>query len=88
MIVDTLVFDKAQITSKANGNRPTWGCCHTISAGNAGQAVVIIEPICFRPEQTIKIDVGGTSFTLESREYKAPQCVVIWNDITEDNRNT
>ena len=35
------------------------------------------EPICFRPEQTIKIDRGGTSFTLESREYKAPQCVVV-----------
>ena len=41
------------------------------------------EPICFRPEQTIKIDRGGTSFTLESREYKAPQCVVI---MAFDNR--
>ena len=43
MIVDTLVFDKAQVTSKVNGNKPIWGGrCHTISAGNAAQAVVII----------------------------------------------
>lgn len=25
LVLETLVFDKAQITSKANGNRPTWG---------------------------------------------------------------
>lgn len=25
MIVDTLVFDESQITSKQNGNHPTWG---------------------------------------------------------------
>lgn len=25
MIVETLVFDESQITSKQNGNRPTWG---------------------------------------------------------------
>ena len=25
MIVDTLVFDAAQVTSKINGNKPTWG---------------------------------------------------------------
>ena len=25
MIVETLVFDAAQVTSKANGNNPTWG---------------------------------------------------------------
>lgn len=44
LVIDTLVFDKAQITSKANGNRPEWGgCCHTISAGNAEQATVIIK---------------------------------------------
>lgn len=25
MVVETLCFDAAQITSKANGNRPEWG---------------------------------------------------------------
>lgn len=25
MIVDTLVFDRAQVTSKLNGNNPKWG---------------------------------------------------------------
>ena len=25
LVIDTLVFDKAQITSKQNGNRPEWG---------------------------------------------------------------
>ena len=44
LVVETLVFDAAQVTSKINGNRPTWGGhCHTISAGNASQAVVIIK---------------------------------------------
>lgn len=43
LVVETLVFDKAQITSRQNGNRPMWGGrCHTISAGNAEQAVVIM----------------------------------------------
>lgn len=42
MIVDTLVFDEGQITSKQNGNHPTWGGqCHSLS-GNAGRTVVII----------------------------------------------
>ena len=25
LIVETLVFDEAQVTSKLNGNRPVWG---------------------------------------------------------------
>ena len=25
LVVETLVFDAAQVTSKINGNRPTWG---------------------------------------------------------------
>ena len=46
LVVETLVFDKNQITSKQNGNRPTWGgCCHTLSAGNASAAWVIIKEI-------------------------------------------
>ena len=45
MIVDTLVFDEGQITSKQNGNHPTWGGqCHSLS-GNAGRAVVIIREL-------------------------------------------
>ena len=31
MIVDTLVFDASQITSRQNGNHPTWGGCATLS---------------------------------------------------------
>lgn len=42
IVVETLVFDATQVTSKANGNNPTWGDCHTISAGNANRATVII----------------------------------------------
>ena len=33
MIVDTLVFDEGQITSKQNGNHPTWGGNATQSPG-------------------------------------------------------
>lgn len=44
LIVDTLVFDSIQITSKLNANHPTWGgCCHTLSQGNANGAVIIIK---------------------------------------------
>lgn len=54
LIVETLVFDEAQVTSKLNGNRPVWGgSCHTLSAGNAGQAVVII-----REKQNVVSDNG------------------------------
>lgn len=42
LVIDTLVFDESQITSRQNGNRPTWGgCCHTLHR-NANRAVVII----------------------------------------------
>ena len=42
MIVDTLVFDKAQITSKLNYSVPTWGGqCHPLTSA-AGEAIVII----------------------------------------------
>ena len=42
MIVDALVFDKAQITSKLNYSHPTWGGqCHPLTSA-AGQAIVII----------------------------------------------
>lgn len=51
-----------------------------------GSEVLVVEPICFRPEQTIKIDGGGVAFTLESREYKSPQCVVIRHELPNDNR--
>ena len=33
MIVDTLVFDEGQITSKQNGNHPTWGGAATLCPG-------------------------------------------------------
>ena len=43
MIVDTLVFDKAQITSKLNYSVPTWGGqCHPLTSA-AGEAIVIIK---------------------------------------------
>ena len=43
MIVDTLVFDNAQITSKLNYSHPTWGGqCHPLTSA-AGQAIVVIK---------------------------------------------
>lgn len=43
LIVETLVFDLAQVTSKLNYSRPTWGGqCHPLTSA-AGQAVVIIK---------------------------------------------
>ena len=43
LIVDTLVFDKAQITSKFNYSAPTWGGqCHPLTSA-AGEAIVIIK---------------------------------------------
>lgn len=42
LVVQTLVFDEAQITSPLNRNVPRWGgCCHTLS-NEAGRTVVII----------------------------------------------
>jgi DNA (cytosine-5)-methyltransferase 1 len=42
---DTLVFDNAQITSKANGNNPQWNDpCHTLCSWSAKDATVIIKP--------------------------------------------
>ena len=42
MIVDTRVFDKAQITSKLNYSVPTWGGqCHPLTSA-AGESIVII----------------------------------------------
>lgn len=61
--------------------------CLPASMGLGGGYVpMIVEPICFRPEQTIKVDGGGVAFTLESREFKAPQCVVIKNELSESDR--
>ena len=43
MIVETLVFDGAQVTSKINRQRSEWGgCCYTLAGGNAAQALLII----------------------------------------------
>lgn len=42
MIVDTLVFDESQITSKFNYSHPTWGGqCHPLTR-EAGRAIIII----------------------------------------------
>lgn len=43
IVVDTLVFDNAQITSKLNYSHPTWGGrCHPLTSA-AGQAIVVIK---------------------------------------------
>lgn len=43
MILDTLVFDEAQVTSPINGNNPSWGAsCHTLSK-ECGRIDVIIK---------------------------------------------
>ena len=33
--------------------------------------MLIVEPICFRPEQTVKIDDGGVAKTLNNRATDA-----------------
>ena len=35
------------------------------------------EPIAFTTEMTPKVDGGGRAFSLRSRDYKDPQCVVV-----------
>lgn len=42
MIIDTLIFDKAQITCKWNYSVPKWGASHPLTSA-CGQAVVIIK---------------------------------------------
>lgn len=43
MIVDTMVFDRAQITSKLNYSVPKWGgACHPLTS-MCGEAIVIIK---------------------------------------------
>lgn len=41
MVVDTLIFDEAQITSPANRSTVTWGACGTLSK-DAGRMTVVI----------------------------------------------
>lgn len=36
---------------------------------------MIIEPISFRDDITIKVDGGGIAFTLGARDFKGVQCV-------------
>ena len=53
---------------------------------NADGNCAVIEPITFRDDITIKIDVNGVGYTLSDRDYKGVQCVVTEN--AESNRNT
>ena len=32
--------------------------------------MLIVEPVCFRDDITIKIDEKGTAFTVSARDYK------------------
>lgn len=48
------------------------------------------EPIAFTTEMTPKVDGGGRAFSLRSRDYKDPQCVVVRteaNELPGNNRN-
>lgn len=38
---------------------------------------VIVQPIIFRDDVTIKIDGGGTAFSVCERDHKGMQCVLI-----------
>lgn len=52
VIVDTLVFDEANITCPTNGNKPKWGdTCHSLTK-EAGRAVVIIKSSGFKPRNS------------------------------------
>ena len=52
MVLDTLVFDEANITCPTNGNRPKWGdACHSLTK-EAGRAVVIIKSSGFKPRNS------------------------------------
>lgn len=51
----------------------------TLNATNScggGVLVVSSEPIVFRDDITIKIDGGGTAFTVGARDFKGAQCVM------------
>ena len=59
LVVETLVFDEAQITCPTNRVRPLWGgCCHTLSR-DAGRSVVII--------RTVEDDVSKSDGDAEPR---------------------
>lgn len=48
------------------------------------------EPIAFENDPTIKIDSDGVAFSLRAREFKDPQCVVLWeesDDMVKRNRD-
>ena len=53
---------------------------------NADGNCAVIEPITFRDDITIKIDVNGVGYTLSDRDYNGVQCVV--TEDAESNRNT
>lgn len=52
VIVDTLVFDEANITCPTNGNKPKWNDpCHSLT-GEAGRAVLIERSAGFKPRNS------------------------------------
>ena len=52
MVLDTLVFDEANITCPTNGNRPKWGdACHSLTK-EAGRAIVVIKSSGFKPRNS------------------------------------
>ena len=54
--------------------------CFTLVASmgmGGGYVPMIVETISFMNDPTIKIDEDGIAFSLRSRDYKDPQCVVI-----------
>ena len=52
VLVDTLVFDEANITCPTNGNKPKWNDpCHSLT-GEAGRAVLIEKSAGFKPRNS------------------------------------
>ena len=55
IVIDTMVFDAAQITSPTNGSRPQWGGHSHSLSGEAGRSLVIIKAI----ERNSYVDNGN-----------------------------
>jgi len=73
---EVLVLESNQNHARAEDTE----VCPTLPASmglGGGYVPMIVEPIAFRDDITIKIDGGGVGFTLGSRDFKGVQCVVV-----------
>lgn len=46
-----------------------------------GTETLVVEPIAFLDDITIKVDRGGVAFSVRSRDFKGAQCIVTYQEI-------